>query len=315
MKYYSYKDLKLSAFCLGCAQFGQKYGISNRNHYLKVFEIKSIIDKSIESGVNFFDTAADYGKSEEILGKFLTSYKNRNLAIATKIKYIKNKKPDIIKKEIQSSLELSLKRLQCDCLDIVYIYQYQLFFEAPDVFLEALNKYKKRGFIKHIGISLYEPYEIDKAIKYNEIEVFQIPYNILNKDFEENDKINLLNRQEKLIILRSVFLQGLFFINPDDLPEYFRPINQALKIFYKKIKKHFNSQENFFLSYVLDKQYGPVTLGVYSLPQLITNLNVFNSQQKDNTFKKIEREIPNIDKAYIDPRNWALSGLDKNEKT
>lgn len=309
MKYYSYKDLKLSTFCLGCAQFGQKYGISNKNTVLNKLEIKSIINKAIDSGINFFDTAADYGNSEKILGKFLVPYKNKDLVIATKIKYIKNKflNSKTIKKEIQVSLESSLRKLRLDYLDIIYIHQYSLFFSFPEIFLEVLNNYKKKGFIRHIGISLYEPSEINKALGYDEIDIFQIPYNVLNRDFEESNRINLLKQRGKLIILRSIFLQGLFFMKLDDLPGYFKPIKQTLKNFYEEIKKYFDSKEEFFLGHALNKNYGPIILGVYCLPQLISNLKVFNLSQKKSLFKKIEEKIPKVDKIYTNPKNWILN--------
>lgn len=313
MKYYSYKDLKLSAFCLGCAQFGQKYGINNRGAVLGELEIKSIIDRAISFGINFFDTAADYGNSEKILGKILASYKNRDLVIATKIKYIdsRNKSHKDIKKGIQASIESSLKNLQHDCLDIVYIHQYSLFFAFPDIFLEVLNKYKKEGFIGHLGISLYEPREVDKAIKYNEIDIFQIPYNIFNREFEKNNKMKLLKQKEKLIVLRSIFLQGLFFINPDNLPKYFNPIKASLKLFYEKIKRHFQSKEEFLLGHVLNKDYGPIALGVYSLSQLRDDLKILDLSIDKNILKKIEKKIPPINKNYTNPANWLLL----NEKT
>ena len=309
MNYYFYKDLKLSAFCLGCAQFGQKYGISNKNAILNESETKSIIKRTIDSGINFFDTAADYGNSEEILGKILALYKNKDLVIATKIKYIKDKfiNSKTIKKEIQSSLESSLKKLQRDYLDIVYIHQYLLFFSFPEIFLEVLNNYKKKGFIRYIGISLYEPYEINKALEYDEIDIFQIPYNVLNRDFEESNGINLLKQKEKLIILRNIFLQGLFFLSLNNLPKYFKPVQKTLKTFYKEIKKKFNSKEEFFLGYVLNKYRWPIILGVYFVSQLKKNLSIFDSPPSKEIFKKVESKIPNISKAYTDPRNWFLN--------
>lgn len=308
MKIHSYKDLKLSAFCLGCAQFGQEYGIANKL-ILKEREIKTIINKSIESDINFFDTAADYGKSEEILGKCLTPFKNKDLVIATKIKYIKSKKLDknIIKKAVQNSLESSLKKLRRNHLDIVYIHQYQLFSKFPGVFLEVLRGYRKKGLIRYIGISLYESKEIDKALKYNEIDVFQIPYNVLNRTFEESGKISLLKKHKKLITIRSVFLQGLFFMEPNNLPEYFGPIRETLRNFYREVKKYFNSKEQFFLGYVLSKNFGPVILGISSVSQLLRNLKIFNASFNKNEFRAVEKETLNLKSIYIDPRQWNLN--------
>ena len=307
MKYYFYKDLKLSALCLGCAQFGQKYGIGNKK-ILKEKKIKLIIRKAVNSGINFFDTAADYGKSERILGKYLAPFKNKDLVIATKIKYLNEGRvnKNIIRKTIKDSLESSFKKLQRNHLDIVYIHQHQLFFKFPEIFLKVLGEYKKNGFIRYIGISLYEPEEVNKALKYNEIDIFQIPYNALNRSFEKNGKIRLLKKQEKLITLRSIFLQGLFFMEPGNLSEFFKPIKETLKFFYERIKKHFHLKEEFFLGYVLEKNYGPVILGIYSLPQLISNLNILNSVPDESRFKAIVKKIPNLNNIYIDPRQWNL---------
>lgn len=309
MKTYRYKDLDLSAFCLGCAQFGQRYGIANKGD-AEEKESGSIIKRFVESGANFFDTAADYGESEAILGKHLLPFKDRRLTVATKIRYIKGENPaeDVIKKVIRESLEDSLRRLQRSRLDIVYIHQYKLFFEFPELFLEILRDYKEMGLIGHIGISLYEPEEADEALKYDEIEVFQIVFNVLNRSFEKSGKIKLLQEKGKLIADRSIFLQGLFSMEPDSLPEFFDPVKGILGKFYKEVGEAFGSKEEFFLGHAISKDFGPIILGSSSLSQLEKNLAVFNSNSgfDDPRFGDTEKRVPELEKIYIDPRNWNL---------
>jgi hypothetical protein len=96
-------------------------------------------------------------------------------------------------------------------------------------------------------------------------------------------------------------------MKPDNLPEYFKPIKQTLKNFYWEIKKYFDSKEEFFLGYALNKDYGPIVSGIYSLPQLLSNLKVFNLPPQKSMFKKIEEKIPKVDKIYTNPKNWILN--------
>ncbi len=306
MKFYSYKDLKLAALCLGCAQFGQKYGIANKDG-VGDDQAAAIIAKAADAGVNFFDTAADYGESETILGKSRAA--RSDIVIATKIKYFKGEaNAAAIAKTVRESVESSLRNLRRDCLDIVYIHQQQLFFKYPEAFLEALAACKDKGWVNHIGISLYEPREVDEALKYDEIEVFQIVYNALARSFETSGKIDLLRQQGKLVAPRSAFLLGLLLMAPEALPEFFNPVKAELENFYKEIGDHFDSREEFFLGYVSSKGFGPVILGISSLSQLDANLKIFDlvSGQAAEKFKNIEAKIPGLADCYLDPRNWKL---------
>jgi len=306
MEFYTYKDMQLSAFCMGCAQFGQKYGIANKKN-VEDDEAVEIINKAVEAGVNFFDTAADYGESETVLGRTLSLAK-KDITIATKIKYVKG---DISKgtigKNIRNSVESSLKKLRRDHLDVVYIHQSELFFKFPDEFLKLLVEYKRKGLIGYIGISLDNPHEVDKALKYGELEIFQVISNALNRSFEESGKIDQLEKRGKLVAIRSVFLQGLLLMDPDALPVFFDPIKDNLKNFYEIIAANYDSRERFFLEYVLKKNFGPVILGISSTLQLEKNLGVFNDYF-DNVKKgsrDAEIEIPKLNDKYIYPWNWS----------
>jgi aryl-alcohol dehydrogenase-like predicted oxidoreductase len=260
MKYYQYSGRKVSACCLGGAQFGSKYGIT-ADHELGAQESQEIIEAALESGVNFFDTAADYGKSESLLLKALGN-KRKDALVATKI----------------SSLEQYKEGF-----DIVYVHRPQIFFDNPKAF----------SFIPNLGMSVYEPWEAERALEYDEIGVFQVPYNAFHRKFDE--VIEKMKERGKLVVTRSTFVQGLVFVEPDNLPDYFNPIKSELNTFYKEIGE---PREAFFLNYVLQKDIGPVIVGVHSADQLKKDLAIFDAP------RAIDISIPNIDTQYIDPRAW-----------
>ena len=79
----------VSRITLGTAQFGSDYGISNKLGKPNEKTIHSILDFSVKNGINTFDTAAGYGESEEILGRFFSTEKNNSMPnITTKVSRI-----------------------------------------------------------------------------------------------------------------------------------------------------------------------------------------------------------------------------------
>ncbi|MFP6678012.1 MAG: aldo/keto reductase, partial [Pirellulaceae bacterium] len=66
-----WKDLRLSRLTLGTVQFGLPYGVANRGGQTSYSDVVKILRVCLDGGVNCFDTAADYGTSEEVLGRAL----------------------------------------------------------------------------------------------------------------------------------------------------------------------------------------------------------------------------------------------------
>ena len=87
-----------SKLCLGTAQFGNKYGITNSVGKLKGNNINLILKKALEENINYFDTARNYGNSEKIIGKILSK---NNIKIITKF-------------TIEEGLELTINSILID---------------------------------------------------------------------------------------------------------------------------------------------------------------------------------------------------------
>jgi pyridoxine 4-dehydrogenase len=148
-----------------------------------------VLQKAVELGVNFIDTADSYGPnvSEELIAEALYPYKD-GLVIATKgglertgpDQWPMNGHP----KHLQEVLEGSLKRLKLDCIDL-----YQLHRIDPKVPVEDqmnfLKNAQEKGMIKHIGLSEVGVEEIKKAMEYFKVASVQNMYSYGNRKWED----------------------------------------------------------------------------------------------------------------------------------
>jgi aryl-alcohol dehydrogenase-like predicted oxidoreductase len=206
-------DIKVSKVCLGTMTFGEQNTESDAH---------SQLDYVVEKGINFIDTAEMYpiaarqatlGLTEKYIGSWLKkSGKREDLVIATKIagpnrgmEYIRQPL-NFSKKSIHEAVELSLKNLQTDYIDLYQMHWPERVMnmfgqrgiskvdpEWQDNFFEVLSVYDgliEEGKIKHIGVSNENPYGVMKFLNESEkhnlprIATIQNPYSLLNRLFE-----------------------------------------------------------------------------------------------------------------------------------
>ena len=206
-------EIKVSKICLGTMTWG------NQNSEKEAFDQ---LDFSVDSGVNFIDTAELYpvpaeaktsGRTSEIIGKWLTQKKNRDkLVIATKIAgpgdYTKHiRTGGFSLKSIEEAINKSLKRLQTDYIDLYQLhwperstnffgirdYKHNYKEKWNDNFNEILNSldgFVKEGKIRNIGISNEKSWGamryIEESNKCNlpRVVTIQNAYSLLNRPFE-----------------------------------------------------------------------------------------------------------------------------------
>ena len=165
--------MQVSEIGLGAWQLANPdWGASDKNEALQ------IVQKSLEAGCTFFDTAPGYGggRSEELLGEGLKSVR-KDVIICTKFGHTADGKTDFSTKAIRPSLEASMKRLQTDYLDIVLMHNPSR--EVMDGRIasqyEEFEKLKAGGIIREYGVSLDWREELELVLdttKSNAAEVF-----------------------------------------------------------------------------------------------------------------------------------------------
>jgi aryl-alcohol dehydrogenase-like predicted oxidoreductase len=159
--------LDVSRLCLGCMGFGDPETWVHK-WVLKEEESRTIIKKALDLGINFFDTANVYsiGRSEEIVGRALKDYSNRDeVVIATKVWGEMHKGPNgkgLSRKAILSEIDKSLKRLRTDYVDLYIIHRWD--YNTPiEETMEALHDVVKAGKTRYIGASAMYTWQFQKA--------------------------------------------------------------------------------------------------------------------------------------------------------
>ena len=160
--------MKVSRICLGCMGFGDaehwvhKWVLDEENS-------RPIIQKALEMGINFFDTANIYslGTSEEILGRALKEFARRDeVIIATKVHGKMREGPNgggLSRKAILSEIDHSLRRLETDYVDLYQIHRWD--YETPiEETMEALHDVVKAGKARYIGASAMFAWQFQKAL-------------------------------------------------------------------------------------------------------------------------------------------------------
>ena len=164
-------------------------------------ESRKIIKKSLDIGINFFDTANVYGlgASEEILGRALKDYASRDeIVIATKVSGSMGKGPNksgLSRKAIMNEVDASLKRLGVEYIDILYIHRWD--YNTPiEETMCALNDLVRSGKVLYLGASSMYAWQFAKAQYiaekngWTKFSVMQGHYNLLYR--EEEREMNQL---------------------------------------------------------------------------------------------------------------------------
>jgi aryl-alcohol dehydrogenase-like predicted oxidoreductase len=160
--------MDVSRICLGCMGFGDGEGWVHK-WVLDEENSRPIIQKALEFGVNFFDTANVYsiGRSEEILGRALREFADRDeVVIATKLHGQMREGPNgegLSRKAILSEIDHSLKRLGTDYVDLYQIHRWD--YQTPiEETMEALHDVVKAGKARYIGASAMFAWQFQKAL-------------------------------------------------------------------------------------------------------------------------------------------------------
>src|SRR6202453_2195867 len=195
--------LKVSRICLGTMTYGSKKW---REWVLEDQESRPFYRRSIEAGINFFDTADVYslGVSEEITGRALKEYgpSRDKIVIATKVFSVMGDDPNVkglSRKHILHSIDASLRRLGTDYVDLYQIHRFDP--ETPiEETLEALNDVVRAGKARYIGASSMYAWQfmkmlsVSRANGWTPFVSMQPQYNLVYRE-EEREMLPLCRDQ------------------------------------------------------------------------------------------------------------------------
>ncbi|MFB6079032.1 MAG: aldo/keto reductase [Halarchaeum sp.] len=204
----------VSELCLGCMSFGSSEW---RDWVLDEEEAREVIERAIDLGINFFDTANMYsqGESERVLGNVLDDYDRDRQVVATKVFHPMGDDPNaggLSRKTIEQELENSLDRLGMDTVDLYQIHRWD--YDTPiEETLRALDDAVRRGRVRYVGASSMWAHQFADALHTSDelgLERFatmQDHYNLVYRE-EEREMLPLCEKEDVGVMAWSPLARG-----------------------------------------------------------------------------------------------------------
>jgi aryl-alcohol dehydrogenase-like predicted oxidoreductase len=184
---------------LGTVQFGQAYGISNIHGQVSPDSVRTLLRRAAEGGVAVLDTAANYGEAEQVLSRFDTSA----FRIVTKTISAKDGVSAVVARARQSAQNLKADTLLVHAAGDL----------ANGLLWPALQNLKADGVFRNIGISVYVSDDPAALAARFRPDVMQLPFSLLDQRLLKDGTLARLKELGVELHARSVFLQGLLFMN------------------------------------------------------------------------------------------------------
>ena len=268
------RHLRIPKICLGTAAMGLEYGTFVKNKKPSKKHSYQILTTAWKNGINCIDTAHNYGSAEKTIGGW-SKKKNKKPIIITKLPSLRKISNSLIEKKIEEKFSQSCARLNVNSIFGYLIHDFQDL-RNPKV-LKKLIALKKEKKIKHLGVSVYEPKQIKAIININELDIYQIPYNIVDQRMKESGVLDLCKKKNKIVLARSVFLQGVLLMDTKNLPKRFHPLKSILKKIESLSKDIECTPSQLILHFVLSEPLiDSVIIGVGKETELVKNLEIKN---------------------------------------
>ena len=287
----------MSKFILGTANFNGDYGIAQKRKR-ELEKVQEILSFAQINDLNHFDTANSYGDAQKILGSFL-DYSHR-VQVDSKISNQECRTTESILESVQKSIA----ELKTNKLSTLYLHDANsLLGNNKSSTKSGITKILEMGLADHIGVSVYTLDDLLECKK--ELPVlsrFQVPENICDRRLAHSEELLELSRDNNVINVRSIFLQGLLLMPIEAIP---KGLGESIKIISDLdlySKKEAVTRIDLCIAYAKSISWASkIVVGVESITQLKA---ILDSDYKLNS--EWEKNISVVSEVHADPRNWQL---------
>ena len=254
-----------SRLALGTAQFGSQYGVANRAGAIPDRELAAILQAAKTAGINVCDTAALYGNAESRLGNAGVD----GWRIVTKLPAVPADISDI-EAWVIAALRDSLARLRQRSVYGLLLHR------AADLrgphaasLYAALASARAQGLVTKIGLSIYDPAELDDLWPAFRFDLVQAPLNVFDRRLVSSGWLERLARDGAEVHARSAFLQGALLMSDAERPSYFDRWSPLFAEWSAWLRQHRVTAAKACLDFVLShRAVSQVVIGVDSQAQL-----------------------------------------------
>ena len=223
-------NLQVSEISLGTVELGMDYGIPVRGEHLQPSEVDAArtLNCALDLGINLIDTAQAYGESEAIIGRALKSRRNEYI-LATKISSLSwaGYTGKELQKQMEASITESLRALQTDIIDLLYIHNATPELIQCGEIVEIMQRAREAGYARFIGTTTYGEAAPLAVLEDGRFDCIQVAYNLLDRQLEER-VLPLAKANDIGVVIRSVLLKGALTYRYAHLPEELRELRETV---------------------------------------------------------------------------------------
>lgn len=287
---------------LGTAQFGLDYGISNRLGKVDEGEVRDIIAVAERAGVRVVDTAAAYGDAEERLGRALPP--DHRFRIVTKLpRLTEGTAGDAVEGWARNALATSLARLGVAAVDGLLIHHAgDLLGPHGPRLWSTLEAFQGDRSVGKIGASIYSARDLDALLDRFPLQLVQAPVNVFDQRLLASGHLAGLNAAGIEVHARSVFLQGLLLMEPNQLGDtHFDPARRPLADFQAAARAAGRTPLGAAVSFVMSiDAVDAAVVGVTDAAQLAEIIAAAEPTEALDWY----RPFALFDERILDPSRW-----------
>ena len=288
---------------LGTVQLGLTYGIANRSGKPDYTRALSIINEAWKNGIREFDTAQGYGDSEDTLGRAI-----HDLGIGNEIRIISKFDPrtDHLRGDLLSdSLERSLQRLGVASLHGMLLHREELLSLWDRGLSRKLLEFVESGKVRKLGISVYTPAAAARALNSEGIDIVQLPTNVLDRRFENAGIFELAREKNKMVYIRSIFLQGLLLLSADEVPDHLSEACTFLAELTRISEEYGLAPKDIAVGYIKKTMpHACVIFGAETQNQVIENIRAWHKELPETVCERIRGVFNDVAEDILNPARW-----------
>lgn len=307
-------DIQISEIGLGSVELGIDYGIRTGQNTNQPSEQDAfrLLNHALDQGVNLIDTAAEYGTSEEIIGRALRG-RREEYVLATKSLHWADKglPATEVRERVETSIDQSLRHLQTDVIDLLQIHGRDVPFletmmiEEGDVF-DVLDQARQAGKIRYIGYSSYSEEASQAVIDNGQWDTLQIAYSI----FDQRNALTVIPDAaagDMGIIIRSALLKGALTEKAKHLPERLAPLAERTRALESLLTAALPTIPQLALRFVLSNTaISSIIVGADRIPYVEEAVSVSDGDGLPDYVYDQTLSLAIDDPELINPSTWGI---------
>jgi len=300
-----------SRFGLGTVQFGLDYGIANKSGKVSPEDVRRILSRAREKGINFLDTSRGYGTSEEILGRTIKDLDARgDFLVCTKLDLPKDWETlsdAALREAARVSLYTSLETLGLDRIPYYLLHTYDYARLRDGLVWKFVQEEVARGTILHAGISIAKnPSEALACLEDPGVSAIQIPYNLFDDRWHREGVFARAAAKATAVFTRSCYLQGLLVMD-DGAAAAKLPRAASYKERLSALARELGmGLTELAFRYVFSTQgIASTVMGLDAPAQLEENLALYGAEPLPaEVMERIRRDFSGVPENIVNPSLW-----------